>query len=157
MHRWMLSGLSLVLLTGFNSFGPVSEGNYQQLAQAQLPSDAGAMLASEPGAWAINANGFADIRSQQAPLLGVLLITTSGIYFQQWLESEQRYDTMLTISLRDITAIREETFGRSVRIVVKKRDHTVTSLSVMSGAGGVIDRDRTHIWFELLRTKIGPG
>ncbi|SDR10685.1 hypothetical protein [Pseudoxanthomonas sp. CF125] len=156
MHQWILSGLSLVLLTGLNSFGPVNQGNYQQLAEAQLPTDAGQVLASEPGAWANNANGFADIRSQQAPLLGVLLITTKGIYFQQWLEAEQRYDTMLTVSLRDITAIREEKFGRSVRIVFKKSDLTVTSLSVMTGSGGVIDRDKTHVWFELLRTRIGP-
>jgi len=35
------------------------------------------------GYWAPNANGFADIRSQLTPMLGLLLTTTKGIYFQQ--------------------------------------------------------------------------
>ena len=157
MHKWLLIGISLTLLTGFNSFGPINQSEYKDQAKAQLPVDAGHILVLEPGAWAINANGFTDIRSQQTPLLGVLLVTTKAIYFQQWIEAEQRYDTMLSISLRDIATIREETFGRSVRIVVKKTDLTVTSLSVMSGSGGAIDREKTHEWLELLRTKIGAG
>ena len=157
VRRWLLSGVSLLLLTGFNSFGPVDQSNFRELAKAQLPADAGEVVASEPGLWAVNANGFTDVRSQQTPLLGLLVVTTRAVYFQQWLDSEQRYDTMLMISLGDVVAVREESFGRSVRIVLKKSDLSVTSLSVVRGSGGMVDTDKTHAWFELLRKRVGAG
>lgn len=155
MHRWVVLLISLLLLTGFNAYGPVNQADFKDLAAAQLPSEAGPALVTAPGMWAINANGFADIRGQPTPLQGILVLTDKGIYFQQWIEDEQRYDTMLSLSLRDVAKVREETFGRSLRIVVKKTDLTVVSLSVVSGSGGMIDRDKTHALFELLRTKIG--
>lgn len=151
MRKWLIVTSSLMLLTGFNSFGPINQAEYAALARVELPIDAGQVLFAEPGAWTVNANGFADIRSQQSPMLGLLLLTSNGIYFQQWIEGEGRYDTMLAISVRDIASIRNENFGRSVRIVVKKKDLTVTSLSVMGGAGAMVDGDKTHRLFERLR------
>ena len=154
MRYLAIALVSFIALTGFNSFGPVKESNYQALATAQLPSDAGEVIMSGPGAWAINANGFADIRSQSTPLLGSLLLTKNGLYFQQWIEPENRYDTMLLILHRDIASLRTEEFGRSVRVVVKKKDLSVTSISYMSGSGGAIDQERTRQALELLKAQL---
>ena len=107
-----------------------------------------------PGAWAVNANGFADIRSQATPLLGSLLITKTGIYFQQWIEPENRYDTMLFILHRDIESLRTAEFGRSVRVVVKKKDLSVTSISFMNGPGGTIDQEKTMQALDVLKAQL---
>lgn len=145
---------SLIALTGFSSFGPVTEANYQALAAAQLPPDAGEVLMSGPGMWAINANGFSDIRSQSIPLLGSLLLTKNGIYFQQWIEPEKRYDTMLLILSKDIASVRSEDLGRSTRIVLKKTDLSVTSIAYMSGPAGAIDKARTKQAFDVVSAQV---
>lgn len=148
---------SVLGLTGFSSFGPVKEANYQALATAQLPSDAGDVIMAGPGAWAVNANGFSDIRSQPIPLLGSLLITNNGLYFQQWIEPEERYDTMLLIRHRDIASLRIEEFGRSVRVVIKKKDLSVTSISYMTGPAGSIDQQKTYETLKILQDTLSAS
>lgn len=155
-HLFGIVLVSMLGLTGFNSFGPVKDPNYQTLATAQLPSDAGDVIMAGAGAWAVNANGFSDIRSQPIPLLGSLLITKNGLYFQQWIEPEERYDTMLLIQHHDIASLRIEEFGRSVRVVVKKKDLSVTSISYMTGPAGVVDQEKTKQALERLRTQLRP-
>lgn len=157
MRYFVIALVSFIALTGFNSFGPVKESNYQALATAQLPSDAGEVVMTGPGAWAVNANGFADIRSQPIPLLGSLLLTKNGIYFQQWIEPENRYDTMLLILHRDIASLRVEEYGRGVRVVVKKKDLSVTSISYMSGPAGNIDQEKTRQAFAALQGLLGKS
>ena len=154
MRYFAIALVSFIALTGFNSFGPVKEPNYQALATAQLPSDAGEVIMFGSGMWAVNANGFADIRSQPLPLLGSLLITKNGIYFQQWIEPENRYDTMLFILHRDIASLRTEEYGRSVRVVVKKKDLSVTSISFMTGPAGMIDQEKTRTMLDAIKAQL---
>lgn len=149
-----LALVSFFALTGFNSFGPVKESNYQALAAAQLPSDAGEVVMAGPGTWDANMNGFAQVLARTSTLSGSLVITKNGVYFQQWIEPENRYDTMLFILHRDIASLRTSEFGRSVVVVVKKKDLSVTSISFMTGPAGMIDKDRTRQAFEVLKAQL---
>lgn len=154
MRHAALALVSLFALTGFNSFGPVKESNYQAQAATQLPPDAGEIIMSGPGVWVVDANGFSDIRSQAAGFLGSLLMTKNGLYFQQWIEPENRYDTMLFILHRDIASLRIQEFGRSVRVVVKKKDLSVTSISFMTGPAGMIDQEKTRKSLDMLKAQL---
>ncbi len=144
--------VSVLTLTGASAYGPVREPNYIGLATAALPPDSGEVLMFGRGYWAPDANGFTDIRSQPTPMLGLLLITTKGIYFQQWLKPESRYDTMGRILFSEMDSVRIAEFGRSLRVVLKKKDLSATSFAYSGQKGEFVDKEKTRQAFDAVRS-----
>jgi hypothetical protein len=148
--------LGALLLAGCNAYGPTKEPNYQVESSAALPTGAGTVEMSGPGLWAPNANGFAGLMQQPPPLTGSLLVTSNGVYFQQWLKAENRYDTMGAVKYSDIDSVRREDFGRNVRVVIKKRDLSVVSLSFMDKQRQLVDLTKTDDAYARISAHVQP-
>jgi hypothetical protein len=144
-------------LTGCSAYGPTRESSYLASASSALPAESGEVLMSGPGLWAPFANGFANITSQPQPLQGSILVTSEGIYFQQWIEPESRYDTMEAIRFSDVDSVRIEEWALNLRVVVKENDLSVTSFSYMGDRHERVDKEKTRKALDALEAQLAEA
>jgi hypothetical protein len=157
MQIKLAAALIALTLSACTSFGPTSEPNYVANATTALPPGAGTVEMIGPGLWAPDANGFAGIMQQAQPVQGSLVISSNGIYFQQWVKPEERYDTIAAIQYTDIAEVRKDEFGRNLRVVLKRKDLSVVSFSFVGAKHQLVDLEKTSQAFDLVSTAIDGG
>lgn len=157
MHKRFLLLLLLLFLAGCTSFGPTAEPGYLARTSSALPPGVGEIQMSGPGLWAPGANGFSGLMQQAQPVQGSLVISAKGVYFQQWIKAEGRYDTIAAIPYTEISAVRKEEFGRNLRVILKRKDLSVVSFSFIGEKHQLVDLAKTAKAFDLVNSAVGGG
>jgi hypothetical protein len=90
----------------------------------------------------------------QEPIPGVLVVTTSALFVQQWDKANGRYEPMKRFSLNETLKVSLDTFGLNRRLVVQWKDFSTDSFSFTSDSGQTVDAERTEAAFQLLSSKL---
>jgi hypothetical protein len=159
MSRAQVLFILSFLLAGCAALGPVSSPQFLDFVKEALPPAEREILMYGPGTWHPNTRGFTDLRSlflsrPQEPIPGVLVVTTSALFVQQWDKANGRYEPMKRFSLNETLKVSLDTFGLNRRLVVQWKDFSTDSFSFTSDSGQTVDAERTEAAFQLLSSKL---
>lgn len=146
-----------ISLLGCASLGPTSAPNFKELVKAPIPSDSGEVLMSGPGQWLPNTIGFTDTKSTgitagQDPVAGVLVITDSAIFVEQWDTANDKFRIMKRFLLSQVKELNLDTYGANRRVAIQWDDYSNDSFLFMSDSGQWINAKKTESLFEFLST-----
>jgi hypothetical protein len=144
-----------ICLAGCAALGPVSSPEFGVLVRTALPAGAGKARIFGPGFWYPNTRGFTDLRSlglarPQEPVPGVLVVTRSALFVEQWDKPSNRYRVVKRFLLTDTQGVSLDSYGRGRRVVVQWKDFSTDSFSFTSDGGQMIDVSKTEALFTLL-------
>ena len=155
--------ISIFVMAGCASafHGPINSPEYSELIEEALPPESGKVVMSDSGSWFPNTQGFNDIRSGRSSIFsptsipGIIVITDKEILFQQWNKNENNYKIMLRISFVDIQSLSLDEWGINRRIVIQKRDYTLSSFDFTTGKGQIVSKSKVEHAYNLLKQHIG--
>jgi hypothetical protein len=146
----------LLLLVGCAATGPSSSPEYPALVKSAVPPDAGPIVMFGPGDWVPNTVGFTDIRTLAyiPPISCVIVVTTTAVIVEQWDDRVKKFNVMKLLKLTDLTEVSSDTYGASMRLVLKSSDYSYNSFDLTDGS--FADRSKTKEMAAYLQQHI-PG
>lgn len=138
------------------TIGPVSSPEFPELVAKATPKGAGEIRYYGSGSWYPNIRGFIDIRSGRLayPITGILVITKTAIFFQQWDKPTQKYEIIKLLPLSQITEVSLDTYGLNRRIVLRKKDYSFDTFNFTKAKGNFVDGTKVEEAFRFLKDQI---
>jgi hypothetical protein len=161
MSRTFTLLLFSIFIAGCAAIGPVDSPDFPQMVAKSVPKADGEIRFYGSGNWYPNTRGFTTIRSallagHEAPIPGVLVVTSDTVLFQQWEEETKAFDIVKRLPFTELTSAALDTYGLNRRIVLRKKDLSYESFDFTQANGNFIDATKAEEAIAFLRDRIKP-
>ena len=154
--------VSLLLFVGScASFGPTTKPESKELIERSLPAEHDDIIMWGAAFWWPNAYGFNMDRDPyshgpgvEAPIPGVLVLTQSALYIQQWDSVGNRFVVTLRIPYETLRDCSIDKFGVNRCFVVQTKAFAVCSFQYIKHQGFKIDSKKTLAAYEFIQSKL---
>jgi hypothetical protein len=159
-----LMPLGLILLgTGLSActaLGPTTAPNWREQVSSAVPRDDGGIDFLAACTWFPDTQGFMDMRGVGMLILhtyfrqGVFALTPQSLLFLQWDSKLTQYAIIYRTSYSDIQQVKVDSFGRSRRLVIFRKDYRAQSFEISGPKGAMVDQAATQHAYELVSAQI---